>query len=156
MKKELIILTLLFLHSCNPKEYDFKLDNKWVLLTTEINNEDIKDRIIHNQLLSFTIRDKKFYPAIRFNNSDSTVLVPGTNNTKEILYYSTDQSFSNLKFYKKENSTEKSFLDSLFVNSFTIKKDNRNGDVILKSENIKIRMMPAERFANRIKASELD
>ena len=149
-------MTLLLLSSCTPKEYDFNLDNKWVLLTTEINNLEIKDRIIHNQLLSFTIRDKKFYPAIRFNSSDSTVLVPGTNDTKAILYYSTDKSFSKLKFYKKENSTEKSFIDSLFVNTFTIKKDDKNGELILKAENIKIRMMPSERFANRIKASELD
>ncbi len=156
MKKELLILILLLLISCTPREYDFDLDGKWVLLTTELNNKEIKHRIRHDPLLSFTIRDEKFYPAIRFDKSDSSVVVPGINNTKEILCYTTNESLENLKFYKKDKSTEKSFVDSLFANTFNIEKDIKDGELILHADNIKIRMMRSERFARRIKASELD
>ena len=142
--------------SCTGRVYDFELDEKWVLLSTEINGIEIRDKIMHDPLLSYTLRDKKYYPAVRFHNSDSNVVVPGTNGTKEILYYSTNKKLKNISFYRKDNSDSESFVDQIFLHNFSIEKDEKQGELILQSENIKIRMMPSERFALRVKAMELD
>ncbi len=156
MKKALNFLLLITLISCTPKEYDFDFNGKWVLLTTEYNGKEIRNEIIYSPLLSYTIRDKKYFPAIRFKGSDSTVIVPGTNMNEEELLFSVDKNLKNIQFYKKEKSNKTSLIDKLFINKFDIKKDMRLGRLTLKSDSTIIYMMPAERFANEIKASQLD
>ena len=147
---------LLTLNSCTPKEYDFELNQKYVLLTTEINGIEIRDKIIHDPLLSFTIRDKKYYPAIRFNRSDSSVIVPGANNNKEILDFSANKNLKNIVFSRRKDSLEDTLVDKLFLKNFKIKKDPKLGELILETDSVKIRMLPSERFANRIKSMHLD
>ena len=156
MKKELIFLLFAILISCKTKEYEFDFSGKWVLLRTEYKGKEIRNEIIHSPLLSYTIRDKKFYPAIRFNVLDSTVMVPGNKAKKEKLFFSVDKDLKNIQFIKKENSDSTTLIDELFLNNFRIEKDKRLGRLILKSDSILIYMMPAERFARQINSSQLD
>jgi uncharacterized lipoprotein YehR (DUF1307 family) len=156
MRKVHIFFLIVTLIGCTQKEYNFDFNGKWVLLTTEYNGQEIRGEIIHNPLLSYTLRNKKLYPAIRFNNLDSTVIVPGTNTNKEKIQFSVDENLKNIKFFKKENSDKTSLIDNLFLNNFKINKDTRLGRLILQSDSIKITMMPSERFATMIKLDEID
>lgn len=151
----LILITLLT--GCNPKEPDFPLSGKWVLLSMDYNEREVREELIHTELLRFTIRDERFLPAIQFDASDSTVIVPRLTKGKEELLFSVDKDLTSLKFFRKEVSagTEAS-TDNLFLRTFSIEKDEKLGRLTLISDSVTILMLPAPRFSRQIQASELD
>lgn len=142
--------------SCNPNEYEFNFNGKWVLLTSKFKGKEIRNEIIHSPLLSFTIRDKKFYPAIQFNAFDSTVIIPGKETKKEKLLFSVDKNLENIKFLKMENPEKTPLIDGMFLKNFKIEKDIRLGGLKLTSDSTIIYMMPAERFARQINSRHMD
>lgn len=142
--------------SCKTQDYEFTFNGKWVLLSTGYNGKEIRNEFTHSPSLSYTIRNKKFYPAMQFNVLDSTVMVPGNKTKKEKLFFSVDKNLENIQFFKKEISDSTLLVNKLFLNKFKIKKDKGLGGLKLESDRMIIYMMPAEKFSRQINSSQLD
>ena len=155
MKNLVYSFLALLLIGCTVKKQEFDLNGKWVLLKTELDGKDVSKEIIHSPLLSFTIQDQKYYPALQFNVSDSTVIVPRENKGREKLSYAADKELTRIKF--STNSSEKSpLIKELFLHGFKVEKDQDRSVLILESDRVLIHMLPAEWLSMKIKAMEMD
>ncbi|PTX43478.1 hypothetical protein C8P64_2006 [Christiangramia gaetbulicola] len=159
MRKELIIfLVCLLLCSCLKEKEEFILEGKWVVLEFKQNGNDVISKLEKEiPSLNFYINDKFKYPAIRFD--DSIMVIPVSKNQRYKLKFQADKNLDNIEIEKLEKYHQDSlpsFFQISFLKKFEIEKNYKKKELILKSDDEKIRIINSEVFSNQIQSRFLD